>query len=301
MQEAKKIWMDGKMVNWGDAQVHVLSHALHYGSAVFEGIRCYQTANGTAVFRLKEHLQRLFFSAKCLGMRLPFSFGKMAEAVLETLRVNDLKEGYIRPLVFYGSGKMGLSPLGAPVRVVVAAWPRTLYLKGDPSIIKIKTSRFIRIHPRSSVMEAKISGHYVNSILASLETQKEGFDEALFLDYKGHVAEGPGENIFWVKKGTLFTPPLGFILPGITRKTVLTLSRDLGLKKKEKNIVLKDLKLADEVFFTGTAVEIVAIGQIDQSKINQGRPGPVTEKIKQSYFKAVRGEDRKHAGWITLV
>lgn len=293
--------MDGKLVKWSEAQVHVLSHSLHYGSAVFEGIRCYQTVRGTAVFRLRDHLDRLFFSAKCLGMCLPFSFGEMTKAVLETVRANDLKEGYIRPLVFYGDGKMGLSPLGVRVRVAVAAWPWEIYLKDGSSIIKIKTSHFIRIHPRSSVMEAKISGHYANSILASLEVQKEGFDEALFLDYNGQVAEGPGENIFWVKRGTLFTPPLGSILPGVTRQTVLVLSRDLGLKTKEKNSALKDLKSADEVFLTGTAAEIVAVGQIDQSEINRGRPGPITDKIKQAYFNVVRGKDKRYASWITLV
>lgn len=301
MQISPKIWLDGKLVNQAKAQISVLTHALHYGSAVFEGIRCYQTAGGTAIFRLKDHLRRLFFSAKCLGMLVPFSFQEITKAVLETVRANDLKEGYIRPLIFYGDGKMGLSPLGVPVRVAVAAWPWGAYLKNNHHSIKIKTSRFIRIHPSSAVMEAKISGYYANSILASLEAHRFGFDEALFLDYEGRVAEGPGENIFWVKRGALFTPPPGSILSGITSQTVLVLAKDLGLKTEEKNIALKNLKLAEEVFLTGTAAEIIVVGQIDQCQINRGQPGPLTEKIKEAYFKAVRGNDKKHSSWITLV
>lgn len=302
MEKTKKIWMDGRLVSSAQAQVHVLTHALHYGSAVFEGIRCYQTVKGTAVFRLKDHLRRLLFSARCLGMRLSFSFQEITQAVLETVRANDLKEGYIRPLIFYGHGKMGLSPLGVPVRMVVAAWPWGAYLKNEAGDgIKIKTSRFIRMHPRSVMMEAKVSGYYANSILASLEIHKYGFDEALLLDYQNRVAEGPGENIFWTKKGVLFTPPAGSILSGITRQTVLILAQDLGMKTKEKNTTLEGLKSADEVFLTGTAAEIIAVRQIDQRKINQGRPGLITEKIEQAYFKAVRGEDKKHSSWITLV
>ena len=300
MEELKKIWLDGKFVDWQEAKIHILTHTLHYGGGVFEGIRAYLTEKGTAVFRLSQHIKRLFYSAFALEIKIPFSEEELKKAILETLKINELKEGYIRPIVFLGYGKMGLNPTGSPVQVDIAVWPWDAYL-GEKETVKVKISKYIRIHPLSTIADAKICGNYVNSILASLEVKNSGFDEALFLDFEGNVAEGPGENIFMVKNKKLFTPPLGTILPGITRDSVIKIAKDLGLLVKEKKISPQEIKEADEVFFTGTAVEICPISQIDDTLINQGRIGKITKMIKEVYQKAVRGKIPKYSKWLTFV
>ncbi len=295
----KKIWYDGKMVDWPKAQVHVLTHGLHYGSAVFEGIRAYKTKRGSAVFRLKEHVERFFYSASVLGIKIPFSKKEIEKAILELIKINKDKECYIRPIAFLGYGKMGLKPKGAPVNVAIINWPWGAYL-GEEKPIKTIISKYIRIHPGSSVMEAKISGCYYNSVLASIEVQKKRVEEAILLDFKGFVAEGPGENIFIVKKGKIFTPSSGTILPGITRESVIQIAQEIGYKVKEKKITVKELKTADEVFFTGTAAEVCPIGQIDKTIINNKKIGEVTRKIKESFNKTVRGEDNHYLKWLSF-
>ncbi len=300
MEELKKIWVDGKFVDWKDANVHILTHTLHYGGGVFEGIRAYKTKTGPAVFRLSEHIDRLFYSASVLEMEIPFSKQEIEKAVLETIRINEVEECYIRPIIFFGYEKMGLNPNGSPTQVAIAVWPWGAYL-GDKETIKVKISKYIRIHPKSTVADAKICGHYVNSILASLEIQKAGFDEALLLDYKGYVAEGPGENIFIIKNKVIYTPFSGRVLAGITRDSVIKIANDLDIKVEEKNITVDELKSADEAFFSGTAVEICSIGQIDEVLINNGKTGEITKKIKESYNKAICGEKEKYLDWLTFV
>ena len=297
-QITKKIWLNGRMTDWKHANVHVLSHALHYGSGVFEGIRFYKTKQGPAIFRLKEHLDRLFYSAKVLEMKIPYTRKAITEAVIKTVRANNIPEGYIRPLAFFDYGKMGLNPIGAPVSFAVACWPWPSYLGGKP--IRVKTSKYIRLHPDSVVGDAKVCGHYVNSILASLEIKKSKYDEALFLDHRGFVAEGPGENIFFLKKGVLHTPKLGAILAGITRLSVVEIAKDLGVKTREGHFKLKDFYTAEEVFFTGTAAEIQPIGSLDDKKISDGKAGALTRELRSTFFAAARGEIPKYKKWLTV-
>ncbi|MEM2932825.1 MAG: branched-chain amino acid transaminase [Candidatus Pacearchaeota archaeon] len=299
MEETKKIWFDGKFVDWSNAKIHVLTHTLHYSSGVFEGIRAYYTEKGTAVFRLSEHVKRLFYSASCLKIKIPFSQQEIERAILETIKVNELKEGYIRPIAFFGYGKMGLHPVGAPVNVAIAVWPWGAYLGKEAVTVKI--SKYIRISPKSTIADAKICGHYTNSILASLEAKSAGFDEALLLDCEGNVAEGPGENIFLVKNGKLFTPAKGSILPGITRDSVIKIAKDLGIDVTEKKISVKELKSTDEAFFTGTAVEVCAIKKIDDVIIGDGKIGEITKKIKTVFEEAVRGKRKEYFKWLTFV
>ncbi len=294
----KKIWLNGRMVDWQKANVHVLSHALHYGSAVFEGIRFYETAKGPAIFRLKEHVDRLFYSAKSLEMKIPFSRSEVTKAIVRTVAINKVASGYIRPLAFFDYGKMGLNPTGGRVSLAIACWPWGSYLGGKP--IRVKTSKLIRLHPDSVVADAKVSGHYVNSILASIEIKKAKFDEALFLDHRGFVAEGPGENIFFLKKGKLHTPKLGSILAGITRDAVTKIAAGLGVSTKEGNYKLKDFYSADEVFFTGTAAEVQPIGSLDLKKIGNGRSGEFTTKLRETFLAAVAGEIPKYKKWLTF-
>ena len=296
MEKTENIWMDGKLVAWEDAKIHVLTHTLHYGSGVFEGIRFYKTDKGPAIFRLHDHMARLFHSASTLEMKVPYSIKELEKAVVETVKANKITSGYIRPLVYYGYGKMGLYPHGAPVNVSIAVWPWGAYLGHDA--VKVKVSSFVRVHPRSFVSEAKVCGSYVNSINASLEAKREGYGEALMLDYKGFVAEGPGENVFMVKDGTLITPSLGSILPGITRNSIIQIARDEGISAAEKNITVEELKSADEVFFTGTAAEVTAIFQIDNDQIGDGNAGPITDKLKKIYLDAVHGKVKKYDGWL---
>ena len=299
MKKTKFIWMDGKFKKWNDAKIHVLVHGLHYGSAAFEGVRFYNTPDGPAIFRLKDHTKRLFYSSSAIGMKIPYSQKELNEAQIKLIKKIKVKAGYIRPLTYYGYGKMGLNPTGAPVNVSIVAWPWGSYLGNDE--INVKISKYIRIHPDSLVADAKISGHYVNSILATLEIHKEKFDEALFLDYKGNVAEGPGENVYIVKKGVIYTPELGSILAGITRDSILTIARDLGIKVIEKKIKPKEFYSADEAFFTGTAAEVAAIVTLDKNKIGDGKMGPVTKILKKAYMDIVKGNNLKYKKWLTYV
>lgn len=291
--------MNGKLIPWKKAQVHVLAHTLHYGAGAFEGTRCYETPDGPAIFRLKDHTKRLFYSAKAIGMKVPYSEKELNDAQVLLLKKNKLKHAYIRPLLFYGYGKMGLNPTGAPVEAMIAAWPWGTYLSDQP--IDVKVSSYIRIHPQSTVADAKITGHYVNSIMAVNELRGTKFHEALLLDYKGNIAEGPGENLFMVKNKTIYTPPLGTILKGITRETVEMLAEDLGFKVKEKSLKLKDLMAADEAFYTGTAAEVTPIGTVDKKKIGNGKTGPVTDILRETYMNLVHGKHKLSQKYLTSV
>lgn len=296
--KTQHIWRDGSFTPLSKATVPFLTHSLHYGSAVFEGIRFYTTEQGPAVFRLHDHISRLFLSAKTMGMRIPFSQKTIEHAVLELITKNGLTSGYIRPLVYYGE-KMGLQPAGAPLHVAIACWPWGKYLTKET--VSVKTSSFMRVHPRTSVMAAKISGNYANSVLASLEAHREGYDEALFLDHAGNIAEGPGENIFFVKGKTIVTPPEGAILPGITRNSIMTIAKDLGYTVKEQTIKPKDLKKFNEAFFCGTAVEVNGIGKIDGVVFNKGKEGQTTKHIREAYAQTVSGTLPRYKKWLTVV
>lgn len=299
MEQTEKIWFNGKFVNWNDAKIHVLTHSLHYGLGVFEGIRFYDTDYGAAVFRLKEHIERLFKSADRAMMKIPYSQKEIIEAIKETVRINKINQGYIRPIIFYGYGKMGLIPEWANIEIAIAVWPWGSYL-GEESI-KVKTSSFVRIHPKTTYTDAKITGHYVNSILASLEARRGGFQEALLLDYQGNVAEGPGENIFIVKNHKIVTPPLGNILPGITRISIIELARDEGYQVEERILNLPEIKSSDETFFTGTAAEITSIKQIDETIIGNGKIGIITSELKEKFLDIVHGRDKKYEKWLSYV
>jgi branched-chain amino acid aminotransferase len=294
--------MDGRLIPWRDATVHVLTHTLHYGLGVFEGIRCYQGTNGSAVFRLKEHVERLFASAHVSCVDIPFSQKEIEQAVCETIRSNDLQSCYIRPLVFIGSGEMGLYVTSNPIRVMIAAWPWGTYLgeEGLARGIRVKISSFARHHVNVSLTRAKISGYYVNSQFAKREVKKAGYDEALLLDTDGYVAEGPGENIFIVRRGVLKTPPLTSVLDGITRDTIMTLAAELHIPVKEERLTRDDLYIADEAFFTGTAAEVTPIREIDDRAIGPGQPGPITLKLQDTFFAVVRGQ-ADHPDWLTAL
>ena len=299
MDATKYIWMNDKLVNWDEAKVHVLTHSLHYGSAVFEGIRCYNTSKGKAIFRLNDHIKRLVKSANFLKMNIPYSNEILLNAVVKTVQANEVSECYIRPIIYYGYGVMGLNPSKAPVDVSIAVWPWNNYLGDNPS--KVMASSYIRIHPDSTNVKAKVSGHYVNSIIANLEAKDKGFDEALLLDYMDHVAEGPGENIFIVKDNVIYTPELGSILPGITRKTIVRLAKDLGYDVVKTELELIDVIDADEVFFTGTAAEIHPIIQVDDTAINNSKIGEVTIKLKKMYSDVVHGKLDSYNYWLTYI
>lgn len=299
MEETKFIWMDGKLVPWKEAKIHVLTHTLHYGLGVFEGVRFYKTDKGPAVFRLQEHTDRLYKSAETAFMKVPYTKEEFNKAILKTIKENKIDAGYIRPIIFYGYGKMGLDPAGAAINCVIAVWPWGSYL-GEEAV-KVKTSSYMRIHPRSTHADAKICGHYVNSIFASLEAKKEGYQEALLLDYKGNIAEGPGENLFIVKDGKLLTPPLGNVLPGITRKSIMQIAKDEGIKVEEKILTKEDVYNADEAFFTGTAAEVTPIASLDGKKIGKAAPGPVTSRLKTIFLDAVHGKNKKYASWLSYV
>ncbi|WP_028388970.1 branched-chain amino acid transaminase [Legionella fairfieldensis] len=298
METTETIWQNGKLVPWADAKIHVLSHALHYGGGAFEGIRFYKTAEGSAIFRLSEHIDRLFYSANVLKMTLPYSKEEIITAVKEVVGNSKLEAGYIRPIAFYGYGKMGVNPLGNPVEFVIACWPWGAYLPYES--IDIKISRYIRIHPDSTVVDAKLCGHYVNSILASLELQGTHYHEALFLDYKDHITEGVGENFFMVKDGVIYTPKLGSILSGITRDTVITLASRCGFKVVEVDISLYEAYQADEAFFTGTAAEITAIRSINDKLLGKGNVGNITAIIKKAYLDLVEGRNSELREYLTL-
>ncbi|HMK66586.1 MAG TPA: branched-chain amino acid transaminase [Thermodesulfobacteriota bacterium] len=304
MEKAKKIWMDGKMVPWDKAQVHILTHTLHYGLGVFEGIRCYHCTDGrSAIFRLPEHVERLFDSARAMEMDIPFTQEKIREACCQILRVNGMKDGYIRPLVFIGDGVMGLHPMNNPIRLSIIAWKWGAYL-GDEGLkkgIRAKVSSYTRHHVNVMMTKTKTSGNYVNSILAKREVTRDGYDEAIMLDTAGYVSEASGENIFMVKRGRIKTPPLTSILPGITRDSVLAIARDLGLEVIEQRFTRDELYLADEAFFSGTAAEITPIREVDNRRIGEGRPGPLTRKIQEIFFKAVKGADDRYRSWLTTL
>ena len=304
VDKAKYIWLDGKLVPWDQAQVHILTHTLHYGLGVFEGIRAYQCRDGrTAIFRLPEHIRRLFDSAHIMQLQIPFSMAAIQQACIDTMRQNEQKEAYLRPLVFIGDGAMGLHPQNNPIRVAVITWVWGAYL-GDAGLqqgIRLKTSSHTRHHVNVMMTSAKVVGNYVNSILAKREVTRAGYDEALLLDPSGYVAEASGENVFLVKDGVLQTPPLTTILPGITRDCIFTIARDLGLPIQEVSIARDELYIADEVFLTGTAAEITPVRELDDRTIGAGRPGPITKKLQEVYFAAVKGENPKYAAWLTYI
>jgi len=304
MQEVSKIWMDGALVDWKDAQVHVLTHSLHYGLGMFEGIRCYKGPQGSAIFRLSDHVDRLFASAKIGMVCIPFSQEEISNAILDVVRSNTLDACYIRPLVYLGYGEMGLYPSeNLPVRVAVAAWPWGTYLGEDGLVngIRAKVSSYARHHVNSNMPLAKISGYYVNSIMAKQEVKRAGYDEAILLDTDGYVAEATGENIFIVRRGRLKTPPPQAVLEGITRHSVFQTARDFGLTIKEERFGRDELYSADEVFLTGTAAEITPLREVDDRAIGEGKPGPITQKIQSSYFDIVSGKSDTHADWLTPV
>src|SRR5918911_2190305 len=297
------IWYDGKLVPWRDANTHVLTHSLHYGLAVFEGVRAYKTVRGTAIFRLKEHTERLFNSAHIYMMKIPFTREEIMNAQKEVVRANKLDECYIRPIAFYGAEKIGVSPKGASVRVAIAAWPWGAYLGADAieKGIRVKTSSFARHHVNVSMCRAKYSGTYANSILANLEATEHGYDEGLLLDVDGFVAEGSGENLFIVKNGCLYEPELTSALIGITRESVITLAADMGYKVAQRRITRDDLYIADEAFFTGTAAEVTPIREVDGRTIGEGKRGPITTRIQKAFFENVMGKAEKDHGWLTPV
>ena len=302
IQETEKIWMNGKLTDWKEAEVHVLTHALHYGTGVFEGIRCYNTEKGPAVFRLKEHMKRLANSAKIYMMPIPYSVDELCAAAKDVVKSNKLTECYIRPIVFRGYGEMGLNPAKAPVDAAIAAWKWGAYLgeEGLKNGIKAKISSFQRIAPNILPPEAKATGQYINSILAKFEAVDAGYDEAIVLDNRGFISEGPGENLFMVKDGILYTPPLyASNLPGITRDSAMTIAKDLGYTVKETDMTRGMLYTADEAFFSGTAAEITPIRNVDGREI--GKPGPVTKAIQDKFFAAVKGQDRKYEKWLDYV
>ncbi|HBO84195.1 MAG: branched chain amino acid aminotransferase [Deltaproteobacteria bacterium GWC2_42_11] len=304
VEKAKKIWMDGKLVNWDEANVHILTHSLHYGMAVFEGIRCYRCDDGrSAVFRLKEHTDRLFDSAHIAQMEIPFSKDEINNAIIELLKANDLKECYIRPIAFLSYGSMGLFPKENPVKVAIAAWQWGAYLgeEGIKKGIRVKVSSFTRFHVNNMMTKAKITGHYVNSIMAKKEVVAMGYDEALLLDTDGYVSEGSGENIFMVKNSILKTTPLTSVLNGITRDSVMRIARDKGITVVEGRFTRDELYTADEAFFTGTAAEITPIREVDNRQIGKGRPGPITEAIQKIFFDIVLGREKKYQEWLTCL
>src|SRR6185503_16969432 len=298
-----QIWYDGKLVPWRDANTHVLTHSLHYGLAVFEGLRAYKTGAGTAIFRLKEHTERLFNSAHIFMMKMPYDRQTILEAQKEVVRANQLDACYVRPIAFYGSEKMGVSPKGAQVHVAIAAWPWGAYRGADgiEKGIRVKTASYARHHINVTMCRAKFSGTYANSILANQEALEHGYDEALLLDVDGYVAEGSGENLFIVKNGKLYEPELTSALIGITRDAVITMARDSGLEVEARRLTRDDVYIADEAFFTGTAAEITPIRELDSRVIGSGKRGPITEKLQTLFFDLVNGRSEKYQQWLTYV
>ncbi|QVL46623.1 MAG: branched-chain amino acid transaminase [Methylophilaceae bacterium] len=297
------IWYDGQLVNWRDATTHVLTHTLHYGMGVFEGVRAYETDKGTAIFRLQDHTDRLFRSAHILGMKMPFDKATISEAQKTAVRENKLASAYIRPMAFYGSEAMGISAKTLSTHVICAAWSWGAYM-GDEALtkgIRVKTSSFSRHHVNITMCKAKANGNYMNSILAHQEAVQDGYHEALLLDVDGFVAEGSGENVFIVRRGKLYTPDLTSALEGITRDTIVQLAAEIGLEVVEKRITRDEVYSADEAFFTGTAAEVTPIRELDNRAIGNGSRGPITEQLQTMYFDIVKGKSAKHADWLTLV
>jgi len=304
IQSVDKIWMDGRLVDWQDAKVHVLSHALHYGSGVFEGIRAYETKQGSAVFRLPDHIRRLFRSSHLYHMEIPFSDEELRQAVKTTIRSNGLSSCYIRPLVFRGYGEMGLNPLAAPVNVIVAVWPWGAYL-GEEALeagVRAKISSWKRNDHNTLPPGAKASGQYINSSLAKMEAMKGGYDEAIMLNLEGHVSDGSGENVFVIRDGVISTPPLSACcLEGYTRESVITIARDLGYTVIERDLARMDLYTADEAFFTGTAAEVTPIREVDDREVGASGRGPITKELQETFFAAVHGEIDKYRSWLDPV
>ncbi len=299
-----KIWMDGQLVEWRDAKIHVLTHTLHYGCGAFEGVRAYKTADGTAIFRLKEHTERLFNSAKILRMKIPFTIDEVMAAQTQVVRENKLESCYLRPLTWVGSQKLGVSMKGNTIHLMVAAWPWGAYLGEDgmKNGIRVKISSYTRHHVNITMTQAKAVSNYTNSILANQEATDDGYDEAMLLDASGFVSEGAGENVFIVKDGVVYTPDLSAgALNGITRNTVLHICKDLGLELVQKRITRDEVYIADEAFFTGTAAEVTPIRELDRIALGNGSRGPITEKIQSAFFDIVNGRNPKYAHWLTKV
>lgn len=304
VEKAKFIWLDGNFIPWDEARVHILTHSLHYGLGVFEGIRAYRCHDGrTAIFRLREHIRRLYDSAHVMQMDIPYPLPEVEAVCVEILRRNGQKEGYIRPLVFVGDGVMGLHPQNNPIRVAIISWVWGAYL-GDEGLkkgIRAKISSFARHHVNVMMTKAKTTGNYVNSIMAKREATLLGYDEALMLDTDGYVAEASGENIFIVKEGVVKTPPLTAVLPGITRASIITLAQDLQIPVAEDIFSRDELYLADEAFLTGTAAELTPIREVDGRRIGPGHPGPVTQKLQKAFFTVVKGEDPRYQHWLAYI
>jgi branched-chain amino acid aminotransferase len=304
VQPVSKIWMDGELVDWGEAKIHVLTHALHYGTGVFEGIRAYHTNRGTAVFRLQDHVRRLFRSAHLYHIEIPFSAEAVEEAIVETVRENGLEECYIRPLVYRGYGEMGLNPLIAPVNVSIAVWKWGLYL-GEDALERgatAKISSWKRLDANIIPPAAKATGQYINSGLAKVEAVKAGYDEGIMLNLEGNVTDGTGENVFVVRDGVIWTPPISAgCLDGITRDSVITLARDLGYEVVERDLTRTDLYFAEEAFFTGTAAEVCPIREVDDRSVGANGRGPITKELQTAFFAAAHGETERYANWLTPV
>lgn len=303
MSNGKYIWMDGKLVRWEKANVHIMTHTLHYGFGVFEGIRCYKTKKGSAIFRLKEHVSRLFDSAKIIGIKLPFTPKKVTDSIIAVVKKNKFKECYIRPIAYIGDDKRGLNYLGSTIHLSIAAWPWGAYLgtEGLNKGIRVKVSSFTRHHHNITMTKAKVCGAYINSIMAKTESIRDGYDEAIMLDVNGSVAEGSGENIFMIKNGIIKTPPLVSVLEGITRCSIMKLAADKKIEVREDFFSRDMLYNADEVFFTGTAAEVTPIREIDNRPIGNGKPGHVTKALQKAYFDAVLGNNRKYRNWLTYI
>jgi len=295
------IWRDGEMIDWREAGTHVLTHTLHYGAGVFEGVRAYDGKQGTAIFRLQDHTKRLLNSAKIIGMKVPFSQEELNQAQVDVVKANDMDYGYIRPMCFYGSEGMGLRADNLKVHCIVAAWEWGAYMGKEclENGIRVKTSSFTRHHVNATMCKAKVNGHYVNSMLALQEATQDGYDEALLLDPQGFVAEGSGENVFIVRDGVLYTPELSSALDGITRKTIIGLAAEMNIPVVEKLISRDEVYIADEAFFTGTAAEVTPIRELDNRPIGAGTRGPITEQLQSEYFKIVHGEVPEHTSWLT--
>ena len=298
MKSGKFIWMDGRFISANNAGIEFLTHGLHYGSAVYEGIRAYETSRGPADFRLSDHIARLTHSAAAIGIKIPYSRKTLEHAAVGLIKKNGFRECYLRPLVFYGEGEMRLTPANAKIHIAIGAWPWGAYL-GEHPALSVCVSPFIRFHPRSTVVGAKISGLYAVSVMATIDARKRGFDECIMLDYEGNVAEGPGENIFIVKNKKILTPDSSSILKGITRATIISIAHDMKMEVREKKITLAELRKADEAFFTGTATEVAPIAKIDGHRIGSGSVGPITTKLRDAYRAITHGEEKKYAKWLT--
>ena len=298
-----KIWMDGKLVEWSDAKIHVLTHTLHYGTGVFEGVRAYETSDGPAIFRLEDHTNRLFESARLIGMKIPYNAEELNDAQSKVVKINNLKNAYIRPMCFYGSEGMGLRADNLKVHAIIAAWDWGSYLGDDKILngIKVKVTDFPKRCEKSMLHKAKASGNYLYSMLALKDALNSGFDEALILDVDDNVNEGSGENFFMIANNTIHTPKDATVLNGITRQTVMKIARDLNYNVEETNISVDDVKSSDEAFFTGTAAEVTPIVQVDNVKINDGKPGEITKKIQKIYFDTIRGKVDEYDSWLTQV